>query len=247
MKDRYVCIFIAILLPFIFACDSIPDNIDVNKIDGLSSNDIDNSYDVTVERSVDTADSDNVASVIVKESFFGNDLSELQYETVDNSLENNGSSDAPETDVLINEAAFEEPEEMLVTGMDEPPLSDMAEAASDHYDISLNDFEIVDVVQTMIVVKSAIIRKGPSSDFDILGSLEVGDVIVVTGECENGWYRFEINSEEGFANKKFFIDKETYELSLEEKQTVDEETEGEEPEASQDGFDDNINIRINEY
>ncbi len=245
MKDRYVCIFIAILLPFIFACDSIPDNIDDN-IDGLISNDIDNSYDVTNAKSVETADSDIVASVSVKESFFGNDLSELQYETVDNSLENNGSSVAPETDVLINEAAFEEPEEMLVTGMDEPPLSDMAEAVSDHYDISLNDFEIVDIDQTMIVVKSAIIRKGPSSDFDILGSLEVGDIIIVTGECENGWYRFEINSEEGFANKKFFVDKETYELSLEEEQT-DDDAEGEEPEVSQGGFDDNINIRINEY
>jgi hypothetical protein len=98
----------------------------------------------------------------------------------------------------------------------------------------------------MIVVKSAIIRKGPSSAFDILGSLEVGDIIIVTGECENGWYRFEINSEEGFANKKFFIDKETYELSLEEEQT-DDDAEGEEPEVSQGGFDDNINIRINEY
>lgn len=245
MKDRYVCIFIAILLPFIFACDSIPDNIDDN-IDGLISNDINNSYDVTNAKSVETADSDIVASVSVKESFFGNDLSELQYETVDNSLENKDSSDAPDTDVLINEASFNEPKEMFVTGMDEPPLSDLAESAIEYYDISLNDFEIVDIDQTMIVVKSAIIRKGPSSDFDILGSLEVGDIIIVTGECENGWYRFEINSEEGFANKKFFVDKETYELSLEEEQT-DDDAEGEEPEVSQGGFDDNINIRINEY
>ncbi|MCR4647499.1 MAG: SH3 domain-containing protein [Lachnospiraceae bacterium] len=74
----------------------------------------------------------------------------------------------------------------------------------------IEDFEITATQGEMVVVKNAVVRKGPSTDFAKLGTLTIGDVVELTGESTNGWYRFKYDSEEGFTFQKFLINKETY-------------------------------------
>lgn len=42
------------------------------------------------------------------------------------------------------------------------------------------------------------VRKGPSTDYEKIGTLRTGDIVTVTGESHDGWYRIEFQGTEGF-------------------------------------------------
>ena len=81
------------------------------------------------------------------------------------------------------------------------------------------DFVVYPLEGEFVVLKSAVVREGPSTEFPKLGTLNANDIVKVTGRCENGWFRFEFDSCEGYTYQKFFADKETY---LKEKEAVAE-------------------------
>ena len=42
------------------------------------------------------------------------------------------------------------------------------------------------------------VRKGPSTDYEKIGTVRAGDTVTVTGESHDGWYRIEFQGGEGF-------------------------------------------------
>ena len=42
------------------------------------------------------------------------------------------------------------------------------------------------------------VRKGPGTDYEKIGTLRTGDIVTVTGESHDGWYRIEFQGAEGF-------------------------------------------------
>lgn len=85
-------------------------------------------------------------------------------------------------------------------------------------DISLNDIEnedvddtlITDTNLTMYVKKNVNVRKGPSADYNIFGSLKKGEVVNITGTTNNGWYRIDYLSDVAFVNSAFCINEDEY-------------------------------------
>lgn len=80
---------------------------------------------------------------------------------------------------------------------------------------SLDDYLIKEAEGEYVLIKSAVVRSGPSSDFDKLGQLQADTVVKISGTSDNGWFRFEFDSVDGYINQKFFMDKETYDEELE--------------------------------
>ena len=75
---------------------------------------------------------------------------------------------------------------------------------------SLDDYVIEETEGEYVLIKSAVVRSGPSTDFDKLGQLQADIVVEITGATDNGWFQFEYDSVDGYINQKFFMDKETY-------------------------------------
>ena len=75
---------------------------------------------------------------------------------------------------------------------------------------SLDDYVIEETEGEYVLIKSAVVRSGPSTDFDKLGQLQADIVVEITGTTDNGWFQFEYDSVDGYINQKFFMDKETY-------------------------------------
>ena len=78
----------------------------------------------------------------------------------------------------------------------------------------LDDYVIEEAGGEYVLIKSAVVRSGPSTDFDKLGTIQADSVIEITGASENGWFRFEFESNDGFINQKFFVEKEKYDEEL---------------------------------
>ncbi len=79
---------------------------------------------------------------------------------------------------------------------------------------SLDDYVIEETEGEYVLIKSAVVRSGPSTDFDKLGQLQADIVVEITGTTDNGWFQFEYDSVDGYINQKFFMDKETYDEEI---------------------------------
>ena len=79
---------------------------------------------------------------------------------------------------------------------------------------SIDDYVIEECEGEYVLIKSAVVRSGPSTDFDKLGQLQADIVVEITGTTDNGWFQFEYDSVDGYINQKFFMDKETYDEGI---------------------------------
>lgn len=53
------------------------------------------------------------------------------------------------------------------------------------------------------------VRKGPSTDYDKIGTVRVGETIPVTGETADGWYRVTYQGQEGYIYGKYMTIQQT--------------------------------------
>ena len=53
------------------------------------------------------------------------------------------------------------------------------------------------------------VRKGPSTDYDKIGTIRVGETIPVTGETADGWYRVTYQGQEGYIYGKYMTVQQT--------------------------------------
>jgi hypothetical protein len=71
------------------------------------------------------------------------------------------------------------------------------------------DYTVEDLNTTMTATQNARVRKGPSSSFEVIGTISQGDEIKVTGKVkEVNWYKVEVNGEEGYVSGNSLKEKE---------------------------------------
>lgn len=67
---------------------------------------------------------------------------------------------------------------------------------------SPNKYTFAELDTEMYATSNATVRSLPSKDGEKLGKLETGEIVTVTGQCnENGYYRIAYNESEGFVSK----------------------------------------------
>ncbi len=66
--------------------------------------------------------------------------------------------------------------------------------------ISEADYTVTDLSETGTIVNTTTlnVRSAPYTTVDILGTLEVGDTVVITGKTSNNWYRINFDGQSGY-------------------------------------------------
>lgn len=64
-------------------------------------------------------------------------------------------------------------------------------------------FTVSDMSATMYVISSVNVRKGPGTEYDVIGNLSTGLSVEVTGKASTGWYRINYNGSEGFCSDSY--------------------------------------------
>ena len=102
------------------------------------------------------------------------------------------------------EVATEEPITITVTAVE--ALDDEVQAATLATVTfkAINGFSVEDLGDTTMYAKQSVnVRKGPSSDYEQLGSLSSGQEVTVTGIADTGWYRINYNDEDGYCSNNY--------------------------------------------
>ncbi len=77
--------------------------------------------------------------------------------------------------------------------------------------------------------KSLNVRSGPGKDNASIGKLNQGDTVKITGVCDNGWYRIDLDGKEGYVSDQY-VEKSAAATDSSEESETDKDTEEGEPE-----------------
>ena len=80
-----------------------------------------------------------------------------------------------------------------------------SETASEPEEPSLPEYEVTELDEPVVMYASTSVnvRQGPSTDFEIVGSLKPGRDVTVTGQADTGWYEIMYNEEKVFVSNKY--------------------------------------------
>lgn len=65
------------------------------------------------------------------------------------------------------------------------------------------EFQVTELSAQGEITSDVNVRKGPSTDYDKIGTVRVGETIPVTGETADGWYRVTYQGQEGYIYGKY--------------------------------------------
>lgn len=70
----------------------------------------------------------------------------------------------------------------------------------------INGFSVEELTDTPMYANQTVnVRKGPSEDYEQLGSLSWGDEVTVTGIASTGWYQIRYNDEIGYCSNNYIV------------------------------------------
>lgn len=70
----------------------------------------------------------------------------------------------------------------------------------------INGFSVEEMTDTPMYANQTVnVRKGPSADYEQLGSLSWGDEVTVTGIASTGWYQIRYNDETGYCSNNYIV------------------------------------------
>ena len=128
---------------------------------------------------------------------------EVETETVESSSEmetgsTENSSEMP--DSVKTESAFENAKEAetAVKAETETETEEMQTEAME--EIVVTPFE---AAKTMYATIALNVRKGPSTDYEVVGHLANAQAAEVTGQADTGWYQITLNGENAFVSHKY--------------------------------------------
>lgn len=78
------------------------------------------------------------------------------------------------------------------------------------------------------------VRKGPGTDYDKIGTVREGDIVAITGESHDGWYRIEYDGGTGFIYGQYVSVLSGEPETSAPEETPGEDTEGNEPAAEEE-------------
>lgn len=139
---------------------------------------------IDTEQAIDAADMDETSSADNTESD-----EEDKTAAADNEADINAEADA------VGQADAEE------TETDETET----EGTEAEEEINLPEYEVTVLEEptVMYVSDSVNVRQGPSTDFEIVGFLNSGRDVTVTGQADTGWYEILYNEDKAFVSNKY--------------------------------------------
>ena len=116
----------------------------------------------------------------------------------------------PETESIeaeVEEVSVEEPVSEVSEPAPEPVseteeeslVEETEEESSEELTVDMSKVKAFDAPKTMYAVSNVNIRKGPSTNFESVGKLKLGDTVEVIGQDADGWYEFMYKNEVAFA------------------------------------------------
>jgi len=87
-------------------------------------------------------------------------------------------------------------------------------------------YTVEEMSAVMYAVTNSNIRKGPSTDYEIIGGAKTGKALTITGRADTGWYRVDLGGKEGFISGKLV----SYEAPVNEEPVSGTTNTGNEPE-----------------
>ena len=91
------------------------------------------------------------------------------------------------------------------------------------------EFVVKDHDAVLFVKNPVNVRKGPSTDYEILGGLEKGKQIQVTGLVDTGWYRIQYNDEIAYVYASYLIDEASYQAMIAEEEALAKQQQQQQP------------------
>lgn len=81
----------------------------------------------------------------------------------------------------------------------------ISEMTKETEEISLPSYEVTPLEEPMVMYSSTAlnIRKGPSTDYEVVGSLKRGQDVTVTGLADTGWYEILYKEEKAFVSNRY--------------------------------------------
>lgn len=105
-----------------------------------------------------------------------------------------------ETEVIESTEEVEETE--VVETTEEPESTEIAEET----ETAEPEYTVTDMDSIKYAKSSVNVRKGPSADYEKVGSLTMNQEVKVTGQASTGWYRIELNGEVAFVSNNYLVD-----------------------------------------
>lgn len=93
-----------------------------------------------------------------------------------------------------------------VTPTEEVSEETTEEESSEELTVDLSKVKAFDAPKTMYAMSNVNVRKGPSTDYESLGMLKLGDTVDVIGQDADGWYQFKYKNEVAFASDDYLSD-----------------------------------------
>lgn len=154
----------------------------------------DEGIDATEPSSDNDAQTDDTSESDVQE----NDASEVSSEANSESSEPEGSSE----EVTSEDA-----------GTSEEQVPSEPESAEP-------EFVVEDYDAVLFVKKAVNVRKGPSTDYERIGSLGKGEQIQVTGIADTGWYQIQYGEEVAYVSSSYLMDEASYQAMIAEEEAL---------------------------
>ena len=129
-------------------------------------------------------------------------------EAVEQSAESSVASAKDESQAAIKsneetttEPATQKPTESVAVKPTEKSVETISEQSTEKP--SVPAFTVNDMNSTMYVISGVNVRKGPGTEYEVIGSLAGNVSVQVTGQASTGWYRISYNGGEGYCSNNY--------------------------------------------
>ena len=129
-------------------------------------------------------------------------------EAVEQSAESSVASAKDESQAAIKsneetttEPATQKPTESVAVKPTEKSVETISEQSTEKP--SVPAFTVNDMNSTMYVNSAVNVRKGPGTEYEVIGSLAGNVSVQVTGQASTGWYRISYNGGEGYCSNNY--------------------------------------------
>ena len=99
------------------------------------------------------------------------------------------------------EPATQKPTESVAVKPTEKSVETISEQSTEKP--SVPAFTVNDMNSTMYVISGVNVRKGPGTEYEVIGSLAGNVSVQVTGQASTGWYRISYNGGEGYCSNNY--------------------------------------------
>lgn len=126
-------------------------------------------------------------------------------EQEDDIITDETGSDAEDENIVIDDIVDTNEAADNVAQMDTDNSNANEDTDEKTKEAKLPEYEVTPLEESIVMYASTAVnvRKGPSTDFEIIGSLNRGRDVTVTGQADTGWYEILYNEETAFVSNSY--------------------------------------------